>query len=87
MSVTAEETRSAVTSPSRPPFATIETWCAISGLSRRVVYELLGTGELRAVKRGKSILVDVEAGLRYLHNLPAAVIRAPRNRGADQRAA
>lgn len=65
-----------------PAFATIETWCTISGLSRRVTYELLGIGDLRAVKRGKSILIDVAHGLAYLRSLPPARIRPPASRRA-----
>ncbi len=40
--------------PARPAFADVETFGALSGLGRRTIYELLGTGELRAVKRGKA---------------------------------
>jgi hypothetical protein len=65
-----------------PKFATIEDWGTISGMSRRVTYEKLGTGELKAVKAGTRTLIDCEAGLAWLHSLPAAKIRAPRARKA-----
>jgi len=63
-----------------PKFATIDDWCTISGLSRRVTYEKLGTGELKAIKAGSRTLIDCEAGLAWLRSLPPAVIRAPRQR-------
>ena len=36
--------------PPLPAFASIDDWCRLSGMGRRVVYDKLGTGELRAVK-------------------------------------
>jgi len=63
-----------------PKFASIEAWCAISGLSRRVTYERLGSGELKAVKVGSRTLVDCDAGLAWLRSLPPPAIRAPRQR-------
>ena len=60
----------------RPAFATINQWCLISGLGRRVVYELIGQGQLRAIKRGSTTLVDVDHGLAYLRSLPPAKIKA-----------
>ena len=65
-----------------PKFATIEDWCVISGLSRRVVYDKLGTGELKAIKVGGRTLVDVEAGLAWMRALPPPAIRAPREKVA-----
>lgn len=69
-----------------PKFATIEDWGTISGMSRRVTYEKLGTGELKAIKVGGRTLIDVEAGLAWLRSLPPPKIRAPRDR-QQQRAA
>jgi hypothetical protein len=63
-----------------PAFSSIGDWCVISGMSRRVTYEKLGTGELRAIKLGSKTLIDVEHGLAWLRSRPAAVIRAPRPR-------
>jgi hypothetical protein len=65
-----------------PKFATIEDWCTISGMSRRVVYDRMGTGELTAKKIGGRTLIDVEAGLAWMRALPPAVIRAPRQKVA-----
>jgi hypothetical protein len=63
-----------------PKFAPIEAWSTISGISRRVTYEKLGTGELKAVKVGARTLIDVDHGLAYMRALPPAKIRAPRQR-------
>ncbi|HTW71156.1 MAG TPA: DNA-binding protein [Acetobacteraceae bacterium] len=68
-----------------PKYAPIEPdWCTISGLSRRTTYAELGRGNLKAIKVGARTLIDVEAGLAWLRSLPAAQIKAPRQR---QRAA
>lgn len=53
-----------------PAFATINDWCRLSGMSRRVTYEELAAGNLRAVKRGKTTLIDAQHGLAYLRSLP-----------------
>ncbi len=63
-----------------PAFASIDDWCAISGMSRRTTYERLGSEELRAIKLGSKTLVDVPHGLSWLRSLPPAVIKAPRPR-------
>ncbi len=65
-----------------PKFATIEDWCVISGMSRRVTYDKLGTADLKAIKIGGRTLVDVEAGLAWMRSCPPAVIRAPREKVA-----
>jgi hypothetical protein len=65
-----------------PKFATIDGWCALTGMGRRVVYDLLGTGDLKAVKVGARTLVDCEHGLAYLRSCPAAVIARPKPRNA-----
>jgi hypothetical protein len=53
-------------------------WCRFSGLSRRVTYEKLGTGELKAIKVGARTLIDVEVGIAWMKSLPSATIRASR---------
>lgn len=58
-----------------PQFATLRDWCRISGMGRTTVYQRLASGELRAVKLGTRVLVDVEAGLAWIASLPAADIR------------
>ncbi len=66
-----------------PKFATIDDWCTISGMSRRVTYEKLGTSDLLAIKLGSRTLIDVDRGLAYMRALPSAVIRAPRGGQRD----
>jgi len=68
----------------RPAYATIDDWMMISGMGRRAVYDELGLGNLRAVKRGARTLVDVDHGLAWLRSLPPAKIRAPRLRQAAE---
>jgi excisionase family DNA binding protein len=63
-----------------PAYATISTACALLGLSRRTVYELLGRGELTAVKRGSSTLVNMRQALAYLDALPPAKIKSSRKK-------
>jgi len=55
-----------------PKYATIPTWCAISGQSRTRAYAALASGELRAVKDGRRTLIDVDAGLERMRSLPPA---------------
>jgi hypothetical protein len=66
----------------RPAYAKIATFCVLTGLGRRVVYDALAAGNLRAVKRGKTTLVDVEAGLRWVASLPQAKFTPPKPKKA-----
>ncbi|GAC1348615.1 MAG: hypothetical protein NVSMB18_37230 [Acetobacteraceae bacterium] len=50
-------------------------WCKLSGMSRSATYEALGRGNLRAVKLGTRVLIDVPHGLSWLDSLPPADIR------------
>ena len=47
----------------------------ISGMSRSAIYRELGTGNLRAVKRGARTLVLVDSIRGYLAGLPEARFR------------
>jgi hypothetical protein len=62
-----------------PRYASISDWVALSGVSRSVTYEMLGRGELRAVKLGVKTLIDVEHGLVHIASLPPADISVGRN--------
>jgi excisionase family DNA binding protein len=42
----------------------------LTGLSRSRVYELVASGELRAVRIGGRILIDAEAAKAWFANLP-----------------
>ncbi len=70
----------------RPAFATPRVYATISGMSLRAVYEELAKGNLRAVKRGASTLIDVDHGLAYMRSLPAATYRAPNQTGSNKAA-
>jgi len=69
-----------------PKYATISDWQRISGMRRTSTYEALGQGNLRSIKLGTRVLIDVEHGLAWLASLPAADIRVGRRAGATERA-
>lgn len=58
-----------------PQYATINTWVELSGVSRTVTYELLGTGKLIGKKLRARLLIDVTAGLAFINSLPPPKIR------------
>ena len=61
--------------PATPSFATVATWCALSGMGRSSTYEALSRGDLRAIKMGTRTLIDVPHGLSWLDSLPSASVR------------
>ncbi len=65
-----------------PKFGGIDIWMRLSGFSRRTTYEELGRGNLKAVKAGAKLLINIEHGLEYVASLPAAKIRAPKIKDA-----
>lgn len=65
--------------PVQPKYATLETWTALSGISRTKSYYLLAEGKLRAVKAGRRTLIDVDAGLAWLRDQPAPEIKCTRH--------
>ena len=65
-----------------PKYATIPDWQRISGMRRTSTYEALGRGDLRSVKLGARVLIDVEAGLAWLASLPSADIGTRRTKTA-----
>ncbi len=70
-----EAYRKASGAPTLPAYMSIEQWCRFAGMSRRVVYDKLGSGELKAMKLGAKTLIDVWAGVVFLRSLPVAKIR------------
>ena len=72
MTTAATISRAGVQHPAR---ATISDWCKLSGMGRSATYEALGRSDLRAVKLGSRVLIDVPHGLAWLDSLPPAVIR------------
>lgn len=68
-----------------PKFGTVDTWCRLSGMSRRITYDKLGLGYLKARKVGSRTLIDIEHGLAWLRSLPPAQFASPRRRAGLQR--
>lgn len=54
-----------------PPFMTIEEFRAFSRLGRTKIYEILGSGELQAIKVGRRTLISSEAARAWLAGQPA----------------
>jgi hypothetical protein len=50
----------------------------LTGMSRTGTYKALGRGELKVIKLGSKLLLDVDHGLAWLRSQPAAEIRAPK---------
>lgn len=48
------------------------------GIHRSSLYRALAAGQIRAVKAGRTVLIDGESLRAYLASLPRAVFRAPR---------
>lgn len=65
-------------------YATIDGWCALTGMSRAGTYRGLGRGHLAGLKLGDRTLIDVRAGLAWMRTLPPAVIRTGRRKPADR---
>ena len=53
----------------------VRQFCEIYGISRSLVYKLLGQGKLQAVKAGKAILITRESAEAWFKSLPAAQIK------------
>jgi len=66
-----------------PKYAPMPEWCDISGMRRTATYEALGRGDLKGIKVGKRLLIDVEGGLAWLATLPAARVGSRRVSNAD----
>ncbi len=55
-----------------PAFGSIKLWCHLSGDGRSKAYEHLAAGELRGIKVGRKLLIDIEDGLARRRALPSA---------------
>jgi excisionase family DNA binding protein len=54
----------------QPYSLTIPAACARYGIGRTLLYELLGSGKIEAVKLGKRTLILAESVERYMESLP-----------------
>jgi excisionase family DNA binding protein len=59
-----------------PMAYTMSEACAAARIGRTTLYQAIGAGELRAVKRGKRTLILVNDLRRYIEGLPAVERRA-----------
>jgi hypothetical protein len=66
------KTIAAVRRETMPSYATIPVWGELSGFSRASTYRALAAGNLRAIKIGRSVRIDVEHGLAWLAAMPSA---------------
>jgi excisionase family DNA binding protein len=62
---------------------TIADAAKASGLGRTSLYQLIGSGQLKACKAGNRTLIPADSLRRYLASLPPADIRTGRSRTAD----
>jgi hypothetical protein len=63
-----------------PILCSIPQGCQMLSIGTQGMYDLIGAGEVEAVKRGTRTLLVVESLRRYAKKLPAAVIAPPRQR-------
>lgn len=56
-------------------FLTVAEFCSAYGTGRTKTYALLASGELTAVKRGRSTLISAESAERWAQSLPPMVSR------------
>ena len=59
----------------QPILVPISQASAIIGKCRRGIYQLIATGQLKAVKSGRNTLVVYESLKEYVANLPAPKLR------------
>ena len=87
-SKTADDIRSAHAPTVEPITVSIARAVAMSGVCRSELYNLIGCGRVRAVKRGRKTLVVVASLRDYLLNsLPPAKINPQGRSRADSKAA
>lgn len=60
----------------QPIVLTIAEACAACRIGRTRLYELIGTGEIRAIKQGRRTLVKVQDLQRFIETLPAMKLKS-----------
>jgi hypothetical protein len=63
-----------------PLLVPVKQACTIIGRGQSALYELIGSGKIRAVKSDGRTLIVVESLYEYAKSLPAAKVQPPRNR-------
>jgi hypothetical protein len=75
-----------------PLFVTMRTWCALSGMSQRTVFDHIAKGNVVAHKVGGRILINVDASRAWITSQPPPKVRLfpraakPRGRAGQPRA-
>ena len=65
-----------------PVYVAPKRFVQLFGISRPQVYRHLARGDFRAVKNGKTTLIDVQHARAFLESRPAAVFRVPNQKTA-----
>jgi hypothetical protein len=69
-----------------PMFGTLKTAKRISGSSNSKLYQLIGSGQIKAKKLGRRLLIDLRSLYVFLERLPDAKIAPPRPRRSNKQA-
>jgi hypothetical protein len=63
-----------------PILCSVPQGCQMLGIGTQGLYDLLGAGRIKGVKRGTRTLLVVESLKKYAAELPAAVVAVPKVR-------
>ena len=66
--------------PVEPILCSLPQGCQMLGIGMGAMYEIIGNGQIHAVKHGTRTLIDVESLKAYAKSLPRAVVTVPRKR-------
>jgi hypothetical protein len=80
----AEPLQEETAASTEPRYVRAREWERLTGLGPRTTQDLVGKGELKAIKVGKAMLIDYRYGLEWLGNRPSAQIR-PQKRPPPRR--
>jgi hypothetical protein len=63
-----------------PILCSVPQGCQMLGCGTQSMYDLIGAGLVKAVKRGTRTLIDVDSLRKYAKSLPLAKVAPPRRR-------